>query len=153
MGHHANGQIVTYGQCGTYFQGADFRVLAQGLFQFGGLGQQGLGLGPVQPAQLVQLQALAYTVEQLDVELVFQFLQGTAGSRLRHGQGFRSPGDVLEVGGGKEDFELTETVFHDWSGTVAAFLMGEAMLSIKSNRFMRTACFVDFKQKVKLVTN
>src|SRR5690554_1207487 len=70
LGHHANGQIVTYGQCGTHFQGADFRVLAQGPFQFGGLGQQGLGLGPVQPAQLVQLQALAYTVEQLDVELV-----------------------------------------------------------------------------------
>ena len=29
--------------------------------------------------------------------------------------------DAEEVGGGKEDFELTETVFHDWSGTVGAF--------------------------------
>ena len=65
-------------------------------------------------AQGIELQTLAHPVEQLDIELLFQVLEGTAGRGLGHGQLVRGAADILGVGGGEEHFQLAQGVFHGW---------------------------------------
>src|SRR5690606_12319132 len=77
-----------------------------------GLLQQRLSPGSDAAAQLVELQSLPDTIEQLNVELPLQIAQRAAGCGLGHRQALCRAGEVLVVSRCEKDFQLAERVFH-----------------------------------------
>ena len=63
-------------------------------------------------AGFVEPQLSADSVEQWRAELLFEFGERHAGGRLRHGNRFRSAGNVPMIGDGSEDFQLAQRDFH-----------------------------------------
>ena len=110
--HDRYGQIVADGQRGAHFELRHVGPLRQAVLELARLCQQRLRSGTQRFAQLAQLHALAGTVEELNVEALFQILQRRAGGRLRHRETVRRLGDIFVMRGREEDFNLPQGVMH-----------------------------------------
>src|SRR5690606_36345687 len=110
-------QVVADAQGGPHLEGAagggvGVGVNIEQVLQLPRPLQQLLRLGLYQPAELVEQQFFPRPVEQLNIELAFELLEGAAGGGLGHGQLVGGTADIFRVGGGDKDFELAQAVFH-----------------------------------------
>ncbi len=129
-GHNTHRQVVADGQGRPHIKLPQLLMGQQPGLQITGLAQQGLGPGPQLAAQLVEAQALAGALEQLDLELRLKLLERPGGGGLGHAEVIRGAADVFEVSGGEEHLELAEGVAH--SG-----LIGIIDIKYRNNPFYR----------------